>query len=272
MKKKNIIIPAVLVALALLIIPLVTVFTTSFAYDFAEAKYSFGGYNDHMVIFKTSYKPVQIAARLSPNASTLSTRNFLFGNRFGDVSLSDLEALCPDYKQKAVKYTEEYVDFVKSDKYINNNSDRAYFSMSGDAKESEVSYAVYIYATNLYNYGDKEKAKTVCEDYIKSLPPEKLAEFTNIISFANSIYTDSEENAAWAENLCDYIVSTHNSNLESIKKAFSDVKGYSAEYNTVEWVKFKPEKHNENGSVSSFTEEVYYVFIEPVNMNEDADL
>lgn len=257
MKKKNIIIPAVLVVLALLIIPLVTVFTTSFAYDFAEAKYSFGGYNDHTVIFKTSYKPVQIAAKLSPNATTLSTRNFLFGNRFGDVKLSDLEAICPDYKQKAVEYTKEYVDFVKSEKFINNDPDRAYFSMSGDAKESEVSYAVYIYATNLYNYGDKEKAKKVCEDYIKSLPPEKLAEFTNINNFASGIYSDSAENAAWADSLREYIVNTHNSNLERITKAFEgdkSVNQYTVNFNTAEWTV------HENGVVS------------PVGQEEDVDL
>ena len=262
MKKKNIIIPAVLVALTLLIIPFVTVFTTAYSYDFALAKYSFGADSDHTVIFKNSFRPIEIASKLSPNASTLGTRNFLFGNRYGDVELSDLEKLCPDYKQKAIEYTKEYVDFVKSDGYINNDRERAYVAMSGDAKESEVSYAVFIYATNLYDYGNKEQAKKVCEDYIKSLPPEKLAEFTNILFFANNIYADSQENADWAENLCDYIVNTHNSNLEAIKKAFAETGGYVERYNSAEWMKFKPETANED---------MLYVFIRPTDMDEGVE-
>lgn len=258
MKKKNIIIPAVLIVLTVLIIPLVTVFTTAFAYDFALAKYSYGGYSDHTVIFRDSYRPIEIASKLSPNRDTLGTRNFLFGNRYADIKLSDLEKICPDYKQKAIEYTGEFVDFVKSDSYINNDSDRAYMSMSGDAKESEISYAVFIYAKNLYDYGDKQQAKKVCEDYIKSLPPEKLAEFPNILFFANSIYADSGENADWAQSLCDYIVNTHNSNLEKIKKAFDGAVGYSTEYNSAEWIKFKPETANED---------MQYVFIRPIGLN-----
>lgn len=262
MKKKNIIIPAVLVALTLLIIPLVTVFTTAYSYDFALAKYSFGADSDHTVIFKNSFRPIEIASKLSPNASTLGTRNFLFGNRYGDVKLSDLEKLCPDYKQKAIEYTKEYVDFVKSDGYINNDPDRAYVAMSGDAKESEISYAVFIYATNLYDYGNKEQAKKVCEDYIKSLPPEKLAVFTDAVYFANAIYADSEKNAVWAETLCDYVVNTHNSNLEIIKKAFADDDSFRGEYNKSEWVKFKPETADK---------QMQYVFIRPVNQSEDVE-
>ncbi len=262
MKKRNVIIPAVIVALTILIIPLVTVFTTAFAFDFALAKYSLGGESDHTVIFKNSFRPIEIASKLSPNRDTLGTRNFLFGNRYGDVELSDLEKLCPDYKQKAIEYTKEYVDFVKSDGYINNDPDRAYVAMSGDAKESEISYAVFIYATNLYDYGNKEQAKKVCEDYIKSLPPEKLAEFTNILFFANNIYADSQENADWAQDLCDYIVNTHNSNLEAIKKAFAETGGYVEKYNSAEWMKFKPETANED---------MLYVFIRPTDLDEDVE-
>lgn len=251
MKKRSIIIPSVLILLAVLIIPFVTLFTTAFSYEFALAKYSFGPDSDHTVIFQYSYKPVEIASRLSPNADTLGTRNFLFGNRYDDVKISDLEKLCPDYKQKAIEYTKQYVDFVKSDKYVNNDSYCDYVSVSGDAKESEISYAVYVYATNLYEYGDKEQAKKVCEDYIKSLPPEKLAEFTNINNFASEIYSDSAENAAWADSLREYIVNTHNSNLDKIKQAFAGVKDYRAKFNTTEWM------IHENGVVSPVGQEEY---------------
>ena len=239
MKKKNVIIPAILVAITLLLIPFITLFTTNVLYEMALDETSFQGYDKgYIALFSETYKSVEIAAKLSPNISTLWARNRMFGDRPGDTAVRELEKVCPDYKEKAIEYTGEYVNYLKKNVSRFDDSSVMFISNSGDGKEDSIAFATLYYIQVLYDYGKPEEAKKVCEDYVKSLPVEKLSSGVYLLSFCRQLTSgDTEADKAWAEDLIDYVLTPHNNNLDTLEKAFADDKNTTRiTYNTSKWL------------------------------------
>jgi hypothetical protein len=254
MKKLTLIIPAVLVALTALAVPLVTMFTTAAAYDVSLAKNSyFGDFHDEVKIFKESYKYIETAAKLSPNRETLGKRVDLFCVHREGTNIADLEAACPDFKQKAIKYSGEFVDYIKNNDYRISIYGRQ-FSDSGDAKLQDVSYALYTHLIQVYQYSDKQEAKKLADGFVHSLPVERLSASVPILQFARGIEHDSTENEKWAEALVDYVLTTHNANLAKISAAFADEEMKPRkEFNSAQWLSV-----GEDGYIIADVDEDYY--------------
>lgn len=232
MKKKNLIIPLVLICICVAAVGFISYFTTPLSISLSMAKNSpsGGGEIDYLSVFRETHKTMETVCKISPTVENYQyVSAYLYNSR--NIGNKDYEKLSPDFTKKTLYYAEELMLTAEKP---NSNIGRTYeLEMFPDRKKAAEIYTTANYAKALVAAGDKEKAKKLAEECIYSLKGRDI-QYSRIFSMFGFFQCIKELNnsddLAWLVKVEQYMVDTHNPQIEAIKQA-----GNYYSYDVTEW-------------------------------------
>lgn len=240
MKKKNIIIPAVCIALSITAMLTMTLLSTSVLFFYSHSKNTYNHETDELAVFRETHKVMETVVKLDPNSFNLYMAAFCFQPaKIGDGKYLEI---CPDYEEKSLECARKLVEAAK--KSENNN---LYYSMTTDEHEYQVAGATADYVTALWYAGKRDEAKKVMEDYVHTLTRDNIScafafEMEQTLFIISTTGNDADRE--WLNEIEKYIVDFHNNSI--------DYKHSTGDYGLVEINRWEI---GENGHIERIYEE-----------------
>lgn len=238
MKKKNIIIPAVCIALSITAMLTMTLLSTSVLFFYSCSKNTYNHETDELAVFRETHKVMETVVKLDPNSFNLYMAAFCFQPaKIGDGKYLEI---CPDYEEKSLEYARKLVEAVK-------NKGDLYYAPVIDVHEYQVAAATADYVTALWYAGKKDEAKKVMEDYVHTLTRDNIScafafEMEQTLFIISTTGNDADRE--WLNGIEQYIVDFHNDSI--------DYKRSTGDYGLVE---INSWKIGENGHIERIYEE-----------------
>ena len=241
MKKKNVIIPAICIALSLTAMLTMTVFTTPASIVYSSSKNTYNHMTDYYTVFKETHRIMEIVMKLDPSFFNSYYASVLCFNpqNIGDAKYLEI---CKDYEKKSLEYAEKHVDAAKKSGNV-----ILYYSMTTDEHEYQVAGATADYVTALWYAGKKDEAKKVMEDYVHTLTKDNIScafafEMEQTLFIISTTGNDADRE--WLNGIEQYIVDFHNDSI--------DYKHSTGDYGLVEINRWEI---GENGHIERIYEE-----------------
>lgn len=240
MKKKNIIIPAVCIALSITAMLTMTLFSTSVLFFYSSSKNTYNHETDELAVFRETHKVMETVVKLDPNSFNLYMAAFCFQPaKIGDGKYLEI---CPDYEEKSLEYARKLVDAAKKSGNV-----ILYYSMTTDEHEYQVAGATADYVTALWYAGKKDEAKKVMEDYVHTLTRDNIScafafEMEQTLFIISTTGNDADRE--WLNEIEEYIIDFHNNSI--------DYKHSTGDYGLVEINRWEI---GENGHIERIYEE-----------------